>query len=123
MPVSAIKSQPSETVLAINRQVLELICSYSKENPVKSQVMFGLPATLVDELANINTQIIDNLSWQPVCLLTLRNASNQSLWTDMLLSARENSTSYRLNLASLTLMHMHESGNRKVLRVNSQKSG
>ncbi len=91
----------------INKQVLALVCEVASADPIRSQVVFGISEKLSAQLALCSDKEIDNLSQQPICLLTLRSCGDEALWNNLLLCAKEYSQSHQLNLQALMLVRTH----------------
>lgn len=90
----------------INHQILSLICNISKEDQVLSQLIFGLPPSLVSKLTELDASQIDTLSLTQGCLLTLRSCADESYWQRIITGSARQSSDHLLNLKALSMIRL-----------------
>lgn len=93
-------------IYEINNQILNLICQVSREDQVVAKLIFGLPDTLVSQLARLDSKQIDSLSQTQCCLLTLRNCADEYYWQRIIVGSRKDSKEHILNLKALSMIRI-----------------
>jgi len=111
-----VKSGEEKFIYEINHQILNLVCSVSREDQVIAQLLFGLPASLVEKLTELDSMQIDSLSHTQGCLLTLRSCADDYYWQRIIAGSEKHSKDHLLNLKALSMIRL--GSNKLVKDVN-----
>ncbi len=112
-----MKSGQDKFIYEINQQILNLICSVSREDEVIAQLLFGLPASLVSKLIELNPEQIESLSHTQGCLLTLRSCGDEYYWQRIIAGSQKNSKDHWLNLEALSMIRL---GSNKLIDAKNE---
>ena len=114
-----MKSGQDKFIYEINHQILNLVCSISREDQVIAQLLFGLPASLVSKLTELDSMQIDSLSHTQGCLLTLRSCADDHYWQRIIAGSEKDSKDHLLNLNALSMIRL---GSNELLEVKNKEN-